>query len=129
MKDIKNRVELNIINDYGDEWFGITFEAWKIKLSKDELLYKRKINILDELIGVDYVHGREDCILVGLYKDQYENVFDTKYLKEVIDKYIDYLKKSIDKAGIEEEYSILFEFFNDYGNYDIKVRNNQKEGI
>lgn len=31
MKNTRNEIKLNIINDYGYEWFGITSEAWRIQ--------------------------------------------------------------------------------------------------
>ena len=127
MKDIKNKIKLNMINDYGNEWFGIIFEAWRIEISKDELLYNRKINILDEIIGVNNVEVLDNIILVYLHKYEYENVFEVEYLKEVIDDYINSLEKAIENAGIEKEYSIVFDFFSDNFNYQMELEKNSKE--
>ena len=127
MKDIKNKIKLNMINDYGNEWFGIIFEAWRIEISKDELLYNRKINILDEIIGVNNVEVLDNIILVDLHKYEYENVFEVEYLKEVIDDYINSLEKAIENAGIEKEYSIVFDFFSDNFNYQMELEKNAKE--
>lgn len=129
MKDIRNKIKLNIINDYGDEWFGIIFEAWRIEISKDELLYNTKINILDEIVGVNNIEILDNTVLVELHKYEYENIFEIEYLREVIGDYISRLKKAIENAGIEKEYSIVLDFFNDYGNYHMRLEENEKEGI
>lgn len=129
MKNTRNEIKLNIINDYGYEWFGITFEAWRIEISKDELSYNTKINILDEIVGVDSVEVLENTVLVELHKYEYENVFDNEYLKEIIDNYKNRLEKAIDKSGIEKKYTIIFDFFNDNSNYHRRLEEGKNYGI
>lgn len=71
----------------------------------------------------------ENTVLVELHKYEYENVFDNEYLKEIIDNYKNLLEKAIDKSGIEKKYTIIFDFFNDNNNYQIRLEEGKSYGV
>lgn len=122
MSKNNNKIYVNIVREYDDNWIGFTFESCKIAIQIKSFSDYEKLKKID--IDIENIKCKSSQIELETTKDSFENIHTIKEFKLVIKEYQQTYTEILNSVGIYD-YDLILDFYLDHNNYWIKEDSEQ----